>query len=195
MKTFICILLSIVSCYCYPQDSIKVSSYGSMADFPFYSTQKSNQFHWEFRHFQQNTILKITLWDFKENIQNTKENVIFCETLKIKENSRADVTIQQKKDGKFDICCSLAGKFMSVHPLKTDTHFTLHLIKSLPKIKERVIPIMLFVENEDNIDGSLLEAITNLPAMEIEKDEVLLTELLSQSPSFKILTYQLLTEK
>ena len=58
-------------------------------------------------------------------------------------------------------------------------------------MKDKVAPIILFAPKEDNIGQKTLNKITTLQEFDIKKEEAILKELLSQTTSFKILTYQL----
>ena len=191
MKSLIYSLFLFLSFYCSAQDSIKVAGYGSMSSLPFQATEKENIAHFEFSHFSKNTTLEVTLWSFQDNIENINKTVIFLESLDIKENPRVDLIIKYNKNNQIEICCNFIGKFFSVHPLKSNTQIAPYIIKSLPKIMDKVAPIILFAPKENNIGQKTLDKITTLQEFDIEKEEAILKELLSQTTSFKILTYQL----
>lgn len=194
MKKVLFILFLFAFFYCNAQDNIKVSGYGSMTDLPLHSMRGEAIYHWEFSQFSKNTTLEIVLWDFKDSLSGVSKMVLFRELLSIKENPRIDVMVQNNKEGALEICCNYIGKFFSVHPLKSDVKVTPYVIKSLPKTMDKVVPIILFVGDIQKIDESILWKITNLKEFDIHNNKPVLEELLSQSHSFKILTYQL-TEK
>ena len=191
MKNLIYSLFLFVSFYCTGQDSIRGAGYGSMSNLPPQPSKKGEIAHFEFSHLQKNTTLEVTLWCFKESFENISKTVILHEQLNIKENPRVDIIIQKNKINQIEICCNFIGKFFSGHPLRSDTTITSYIIKSLPRTKEKVVPVMLFIEKGNPIGNSILDKITNLHEFEIDKDKRILKELFSYSSSFKILTYQL----
>lgn len=181
------IMLSL--CYfCLAQETVRVSG-GLMSDLPKFSTD--SKFHWEFNHFSKNTELELVLWEFQEGLDCVKNTVICYELLSIKENPRFDVVLQNDEKGNMGIWSCFYGKYLSVFPIKSEREPFPYLIKSMPKVKDKVVPIVFFTDANINIDEKTKNKITNLQVIDIEKDKSLFEDLIKKLSSFMILSYKL----
>lgn len=53
---------------------------------------------------------------------------------------------------------------------------------------------MLFLEKSENINPDIINTITNIQDLNLDKNKNNIQKILSQHPSFKLLTYQLIEQ-
>lgn len=188
MKALIYILISFISLNVYAQD-VKVAGFGSMSELPNISTNDKHFAHFEFSHFSKDTNIEIVLWSFT-GTKSPQKKIIVQENLLVKENPRIDFFVDNEK-GSINLSCIYIGKYISKSPLKKNITISPYSFASKPKIKNKIVPIILFVEKDAPIDSSLLKEILDIQNLDFDKDFDLYKKLFSQSHNVEILTYQL----
>lgn len=165
---------------------------GSMSDLPaFNASDGKTNIHFPFIGQKTTDVnLEIALWESVSNSDFLSKMILTEENLRYDRHQRLDLFVEQ--DGiNVNIKSVLSGEYLMITPLKPKNRsIKLFLFKSNPKIENKHVPIVLLIDNDNDVlEKDLFNLLVIQDIKEIKKKTI--EELKKRLGNFKLLTYYL----
>jgi hypothetical protein len=163
-----------------------------MSDLPtFNASDGETNIHFSFVGQKTTDVnLEIALWENVSNSDSLSKVILAEEVLKYDKHQRLDLFVEQ--DGiNVNIKSVLSGEYLTITPLKPkNQNIKLFLFKSKPEIENKYVPIVLLMDNDNDVlEKDLFNLLVIQDIKEIKKKTI--EELKKRFGNFRLLTYYL----